>query len=194
MSLTRLKMSEIKQFILANLEKHPQNIVTHVARQFHISRQAAYKHLKPLLQENRVIVEGKKTRPVYKIHPSKKIPRNPYEVRIEKKFLLKKGRTLKEVFLKYSDADGFSFSKTHIHVALVSLGEEFFIARSQAKRILFNLEKFSHITLDFKGISSVGQGFVDEIFRVFKKDHPSIHIDYRNANKNILFMIQRSQF
>jgi len=56
------------------------------------------------------------------------------------------------------------------------------ISRSQAKRLLMGLEKFKQVVLDFKGVSSVGQAFVDEVFRVFQNEHPDIAIQYFNAN------------
>lgn len=83
------------------------------------------------------------------------------------------------------------FSKTHALVQLSKHKDEFFIYRSQAKRLLLNLDKFLYITLDFKGVASVGQGFVHHVFRIFKNHHPQIQIDYKNANENITFMIQR---
>jgi len=42
------------------------------------------------------------------------------------------------------------------------------VSRSQAKRLLMGLEKFNTIILDFKGVVSVGQAFVDQVFRVSK--------------------------
>jgi hypothetical protein len=36
------------------------------------------------------------------------------------------------------------------------------------------------IILDFKGVKSIGQGFADEIFRVFKKAHPDKVIKIEN--------------
>jgi len=54
------------------------------------------------------------------------------------------------------------------------------------------MEKFKHVILDFKGISTVGQGFVDEVFRVFQSKYPKIKIEYTNANDNVRFMIERS--
>jgi hypothetical protein len=34
-----------------------------------------------------------------------------------------------------------------------------FISRSQAKRVVFGLEKFQEVILDFTDVKSVGQGF-----------------------------------
>jgi hypothetical protein len=105
-------------------------------------------------------------------------------------------RQAKQIFDEYSKLDpnnpeAKKFDKTHIFVTLSKLEEERYVSRSQAKRILIGLEKFREIILDFKDITTVGQGFVDEIFRVFKNEHPETIIKYCNANKDVEFMIKR---
>lgn len=100
-------------------------------------------------------------------------------------------RTLTEVFASYQDPESFEFNKTHIVVQLSKFQEERLISRSQAKRITLGLERFHHVILDFRGVDVVGQGFVDEIFRVYQGAHPDIKIDSINANEDIEFMIKR---
>jgi anti-sigma regulatory factor (Ser/Thr protein kinase) len=105
-------------------------------------------------------------------------------------------RRAEQIFNEYSKSDSINsgikkFDKTHILVILSKLEEERYVSRSQAKRILIGLEKFHEIVLDFKDIATVGQGFVDEIFRVFKNEHPETLIKYCNANKDVEFMIKR---
>lgn len=101
-------------------------------------------------------------------------------------------RKLIDVFQSFQDPENFSFNRTYIHVELAKLEGERFISRSQAKRILRGLaEKFTHIVLDFKQVRIVGQGFVDEVFRVFKNQHSHIMIEYCNANPDVEFMIKR---
>lgn len=105
-------------------------------------------------------------------------------------------RQYKQIVDEYSKLDpnnpgAKKFDKTHILVELSKLEEERYVSRSQAKRILIGLEKFREIILDFKDITTVGQGFVDEIFRVFKNEHPDTLIKYSNANKDVEFMIKR---
>jgi len=104
-------------------------------------------------------------------------------------------RCAEQIFNEYSKSDSDSgikkFDKTHILVTLSKLEEERYVSRSQAKRILIGLEKFREIILDFKDITSVGQGFVDEIFRVFKNEHPETLIKYCNANTDVEFRIKR---
>jgi anti-sigma regulatory factor (Ser/Thr protein kinase) len=104
-------------------------------------------------------------------------------------------RKMQEVYAKYQseDSEGVeSFEKTYISVGLSKMGDERYVSRSQARRIYLGLEKFKHVVLDFKNISTVGQGFVDEVFRVFQSKYPNIKIEYTNANDDVRFMIERS--
>jgi len=95
-----------------------------------------------------------------------------------------------DVFRKYEDED-HGFEKTDVFVKLAKLEEEAYISRSQARRLLLGLEKFKSVVLDFSDVRSVGQGFVDEVFRVFKNAHPEIKISYIHANDDVEFMIRR---
>ena len=101
-------------------------------------------------------------------------------------------RTTKKIFDEYT-SDDFVFNKTKIivHLAKDYLGHDF-VSRSLAKRILMNVEKFKVIVLDFENIDNIGQGFADEVFRVFKNKHPEISIIPINANEEIEFMIKRA--
>jgi len=99
-------------------------------------------------------------------------------------------RILESVFREYA-SEGFEFSKTKVLVKLYRVDTNY-ISRSQARRILVGLEKFKTIILDFNKINTIGQGFADEIFRVWKSNHPKIDIQYQNANENIIFMIERT--
>lgn len=103
-------------------------------------------------------------------------------------------RNLKEIFSRFSHEtdDVPEFDTTHIKVDLSKFGDERFVSRSQAKRIVWGLEKFKHVELDFQKVATVGQGFVDEVFRVFQNQHPDTAITYRNANPDVEFMIKRS--
>ena len=66
------------------------------------------------------------------------------------------------------------------------------ISRSQAKRLLSKIEPFKSVTLDFANVVTVGQGFVDEVFRVYLVKNPQTKINYVNANPDVEFMIRRS--
>lgn len=84
------------------------------------------------------------------------------------------------------------FVKTRIPIKEVCpYGEP--IARSQARSILYRLEEFKQVELDFDGIEFMGQGFADEIFRVFQKKHPDIELIPINACKTVLGMVKHVQ-
>lgn len=102
----------------------------------------------------------------------------------------KSKRKLDRIFREYS-GDSYEFSKTKVIVKLYKMDTDH-ISRSQARRVLSGLEAFKTITLDFNGVKTIGQGFADEVFRVWKLDHPHIEIIYKNANDNIRFMINRA--
>jgi len=100
-------------------------------------------------------------------------------------------RVLKEVFNMYSTMDD-GFVKTRIPIKDVCReGEP--IARSQARKLLYRLEQFKIVELDFSGVDFMGQGFADEVFRVFKKRYSEIQIIALNACPDILRMIKHVQ-
>ena len=80
-----------------------------------------------------------------------------------------------------------NFQKQKIDLNLL---QEDYISRSQAKRLLIGLDKFREIILNFKKVKNIGQGFIDEIYRVFGNKHPNIKIKSINANNLIESMIQ----
>jgi len=99
-------------------------------------------------------------------------------------------RTTKEVMGRYANQE-IGFGKTIVAVALSVDPNDPHVSRSQAKRLLLGLEKFKIVVLDFKGVESVGQAFIDEIFRVFKNEYPNIDIHYFNTNEEVEGMIKR---
>ncbi len=97
-------------------------------------------------------------------------------------------RTPKDVFDQYVD-DEYRFSKTHVPIMLAKIGEDQLVSRSQAKRVLARVEKFSEVCLDFSGVKSIGQAFADEIFRVFATRHPEIDIVTFDLSDDVRAMI-----
>jgi len=98
--------------------------------------------------------------------------------------------TPKQIMDKYANVD-IGFTKTIVAVALSADPNDPHVSRSQAKRLVMGLEKFKTVVLDFKGVKSVGQAFVDQIFRVFQNEHPEIIIRYVNTNSEVESMIKR---
>ncbi len=99
-------------------------------------------------------------------------------------------RHLNDVFKAFTSEADYSFSKTEVKVRLYTMGGVH-ISRSQARRILAGLEKFKVVVLDFERVPMIGQAFADEIFRVFKNQHPEIEIRPVNMVEAVQFMVGR---
>jgi anti-sigma regulatory factor (Ser/Thr protein kinase)/uncharacterized protein (DUF1330 family) len=100
---------------------------------------------------------------------------------------LKSKKKLSSVFSQYTGEE-YEFSKTKVQIALYKAGNTF-ISRSQARRMLVGMEKFKHLVLDFQNVSTIGQGFADEIFRIWKRNNPQAIVEILHANENIKMMI-----
>ncbi|HEX4404491.1 MAG TPA: STAS-like domain-containing protein [Polyangia bacterium] len=68
-----------------------------------------------------------------------------------------------------------------------------FVSRSEAKRLLLGLERFREVILDFAGVEGVGQGFADEIFRVWAKGHGDTRLRAENMTVPVTFMVERAR-
>lgn len=99
--------------------------------------------------------------------------------------------TMREVFARY-EGDDVRFRKTHVPIKLGNYPGEQLVSRSQAKRILARFEQFSEVLLDFQGVEEIGQAFADEIFRVFRHDHPDIRIVAMGTAPNVQRAIDRA--
>jgi anti-sigma regulatory factor (Ser/Thr protein kinase) len=101
--------------------------------------------------------------------------------------------SMQEIFEHYASArDDYGFNKTNVNLRLLDTGDESFVSRSQAKRVLARLPRFKEVILDFDGIASIGPAFADEIFRVFAAEHPQVHLQYHRANSDVERMIERA--
>lgn len=100
-------------------------------------------------------------------------------------------RRLENAFAEFAPEEyDFQFQKTRM---LVHLLRRDYVSRSEAKRLLVNLEKFREVRLDFRKVESVGQGFADEVFRVFAERHPEIKIVAENASKPVMAMLRHAR-
>lgn len=103
-------------------------------------------------------------------------------------------QTAKEVFDYFTQApEDYGFSKTIVPVRLLEYGDEkpLVVSRSQAKRLMVRFDRFQNIILDFTGIDEIGQGFADELFRVFPRQHPQTKLYPKNCSDAVLQMINR---
>jgi anti-sigma regulatory factor (Ser/Thr protein kinase) len=99
-------------------------------------------------------------------------------------------RILKDVFDAYADPEVEGFSRSRAVVSLFKSGDSF-VSRSEAKRISRGLERFREVIVDFSGVREVGQGFVDELFRVWASDHPEVRLTPTNMSSSVEAMVRR---
>ena len=69
MTKLRKRTEEIRQFIIANVEKHPKDIATLTAKQFEITRQAVNKHIQILAEQKALLVTGSTQSRHYSLQP-----------------------------------------------------------------------------------------------------------------------------
>jgi hypothetical protein len=105
-----------------------------------------------------------------------------------------RGRTprLEDVFREYTDPDTLRFTRTRTTIKLGVLGRSL-VSRAEAKRVVASLDEFTHVTLDFSGVEVVGQGFCDEVFRLFARAHPEIVLEPAGMNDAVAFMVARAR-
>jgi anti-sigma regulatory factor (Ser/Thr protein kinase) len=98
-------------------------------------------------------------------------------------------RQLSTLFSQFTNEDlDFSRSRTVVH--LFGLGVRF-VSRSEAKRLLNGLDRFETVEVDFSRVQEVGQGFVDELVRVWPSQHQNTTISPINMNDAVDFMVRR---
>lgn len=95
---------------------------------------------------------------------------------------------LEQVFSRFTR--DFQFTKSRIRIRLLEFGASL-ISRSQGKRLCTRLEAFAEVELDFSGVMGVGQGFVDEVFRVWARGHPQTVLLPTHMNEAVRFMVER---
>jgi anti-sigma regulatory factor (Ser/Thr protein kinase) len=84
---------------------------------------------------------------------------------------------LADIFNEYADPDKQpGFYKTSIPVQLMQYEGESLMSRSQARRLMNRFDRFREVVLDFSGVDFIGQGFADEIFRVFANANPGTQL------------------
>jgi len=98
-------------------------------------------------------------------------------------------RVIAEVFREFTD--DHAFVRTRPVVKLFEIGTAF-VSRSEARRLLDGLDAdFDTVEVDFTGVTDVGQGFVDELLRVWPTTHPGKSVLPINMNPAVEFMVKR---
>lgn len=91
-----------------------------------------------------------------------------------------------------SDPEMLRFARTHTTVRLCTFGTTL-VTRSEARRLVERLTAFTDAVLDFSGVEIVGQGFCDEVFRVFARQHPAVTLEPVGMNDAVAFMVARAR-
>jgi len=102
-------------------------------------------------------------------------------------------RTVSDVFDEYAGPDDYAFTKTVVPVELAQYGDDTLVSRSQAKRMLTRIDRFTKVIFDFENVETIGHSFADEVFRVFANRHPEIEISVINSNAKVNKMVSRAQ-
>lgn len=97
-------------------------------------------------------------------------------------------RSLQTVFAEHTR--DYRFARSRVVVKLYQSGRRF-ISRAAARRVVAGLERFEEVVLDFSGVEAVGQGFVDEVFRVWAASHPETALIPRHMSPEVAFMVER---
>jgi len=99
-------------------------------------------------------------------------------------------RTLDSVLRAASlNGEGYGFERTSVPLRLITGQGNGLESRGQAKRVGSRLAEFARAELDFDGISDIGHGFADELFRVFSRDHPGVELVPLNMAPRVAAMI-----
>ncbi len=98
-------------------------------------------------------------------------------------------RDIGDVFKQFTEEER-GFVRTRPSVRLLEVGIRF-VSRSEARRFLDGLDDFEEIEIDFAGVERVGQGFVDELLRVWPNKNPGKKIVPVNMNAAVEFMVER---
>jgi excisionase family DNA binding protein len=97
-------------------------------------------------------------------------------------------RAIGDVFGEYTE--DHEFARTRTVVRLFGFGVRF-VSRSEAKRLMRGLERFSEVIVDFTGVEEVGQGFIDEALRVWPGQHPDVRVQPVGMIGPVEFMVRR---
>jgi anti-sigma regulatory factor (Ser/Thr protein kinase) len=100
-------------------------------------------------------------------------------------------RTLDSVLDLWScDRNGVAFDRTSVSLKLMAANGTALDSRAQARRVAARLQQFKCAEVDFDGISEIGHGFADELFRVFAHDHPRVQLVPMNMAPRVAALVQ----
>lgn len=103
-------------------------------------------------------------------------------------------RTLDGVMEAWSlQGDGIEFDQTRVQLRLLAGEGQALDSRAQARRVGSRLATFKRAEIDFDGVTDVGHGFTDELFRVFAKANPQIELVAVNTTPRIEALVKSAR-
>jgi anti-sigma regulatory factor (Ser/Thr protein kinase) len=103
-------------------------------------------------------------------------------------------RTLDSVMEAWSLAgDGIEFDRTVVQLRLLAGEGQALDSRAQARRVGARLTHFKRAEIDFEGVTDVGHGFTDELFRVFARAHPEVTLDATHMTPRIEALVKSAR-
>lgn len=76
-------------------------------------------------------------------------------------------------------------------VKLLDVGGQF-MSREEAQRLMAGMERYRVVDLNFHGVTGVGLGFAEEIFKRWVPSHPDTRIQVRGASPVIIGVLKRA--
>lgn len=99
-------------------------------------------------------------------------------------------RTLDEVLRRFSlNGASYGFERTLVPLKLLATPQAGLESRAQARRVAMRLAQFRRVDLDFDGLADIGHSFVDELFRVFGRQHPGLELVPVNMAPRVAAMV-----
>ncbi len=100
-------------------------------------------------------------------------------------------RTLESVLNTYSlDGSSVGFERTVVPVHLMTSDVVGLDSRAQARRVVSRLHEFKRAEVDFGGVSRIGHGFADELFRVQTSRQPGLNLVPINMSPAVAAMVR----
>ncbi len=99
-------------------------------------------------------------------------------------------RSLDSVLRAHSrSGDSYAFERTRVPLQLMVGNGQALASRADAKRVAARLESFHSAEIDFEGVADIGHGFADQLFRVFRQQHPGVELLPLGMNPQVQAML-----
>lgn len=98
-------------------------------------------------------------------------------------------RTLDTVLQDHRGTAGQALGRTSVPLHLLAGPDGVLASRAEARRVAARLAQFEAAELDFTGITDIGHGFADELFRVCGCDNPALTLQPTGMTPGVQAMV-----